>query len=153
MAVSSAQTDLPVLTTAGRRNVQQRLDRALEALARLAQRMSAGERSPDEFAEHQRLLDQVDQLTAVLARAADVGDIDEDPTIVEVGDEVDIEIAGGVDTYALVHPVEANASEGRISVVSPLGRALLGARPGASVRVHAPAGDYTFTLLERRRLA
>lgn len=154
MAASSAQRDLPVLSTAGRRDVQRRLDRALEVLARLAQRMRAGERGPDELAEHQRLLDQVDQLTAVLVHAADVADVAEDPTIVEVGDEVDVDDDDGdIGTYALVHPAEANAIEGRISVASPLGRALLGARPGDRVIVDAPAGAYTCTVRERRRLA
>ena len=47
---------------------------------------------------------------------------------------------------------EASASEGRISISSPLGRALLGARPGDSVTVRAPGGDYTTTVLARRRL-
>lgn len=153
MAASSARTDLPVLTSAGRRDVQQRLDRALEALARVAERMNSGERGPEELAEHRRLLEQVEQMSAVLRRAARVTDVDEDPTIVEVGDEVDVEIDGQVDTYALVHPVEASAADGRISIASPLGRALLGARPGDQVVVDAPAGPYTCTVRERRRLA
>ena len=34
-------------------------------------------------------------------------------------------------TVMLVHPSDANATEGRISVLSPVGRALLGRKPGA----------------------
>jgi regulator of nucleoside diphosphate kinase len=33
----------------------------------------------------------------------------------------------------LVHPVQADAAEGRVSVFSPLGHALLGRRPGTTV--------------------
>lgn len=152
MGVSWVQTDAPVLTAAGRRELEQRLDRALDALAQLAERMNAGERGADELAEYRRLLGQVEELNAVLARAADAATVDEDPTIVEVGDEVDVETDDGLETYAIVHPAEANAAAGRISVASPLGRALLGARPGDRVVVDAPMGAYPCTIRARRRL-
>lgn len=151
MAVSPANSTAPVLTAAGRARVEERLQRARETLARLA--TDAAELTADEEAERQRALDQVEELTRLLERAADVAAVDEDPTIVEVGDEVDVQDEDGeVETYALVHPAEASASEGRISISSPLGRALLGARPGDSVTVRAPGGDYTTTVLARRRL-
>jgi transcription elongation GreA/GreB family factor len=147
-------TNPTVLTAAGRRDLQQRLDRTLEALARLAGRMSAGERGPEQVAEHRQLLHQVEELTAVLQRAAGVDSVEEDPSIVELGDEVDIEMPGGdVDTWALVHAVEANHAAGRMSIASPLGRALLGARPGDRVTVEAPAGAYDCTIRARRRLS
>lgn len=143
-----------VLTAAGRRDLQQRLDRALEALAHLAERMSAGERGADETAEHRQLIRQVEEITAILQRAEAVGDVAEDPSIVELGDEVDVQMPdGAVDTYALVHPVEANRAAGRVSVTSPLGQALLGARPGDTVSVAAPAGPYDCTIRARRRLS
>jgi regulator of nucleoside diphosphate kinase len=48
-----------------------------------------------------------------------------------------------------VHPREANANEGRISVLSPVGRALLGRKPGAVVAACAPGGrDLTLRILE-----
>jgi regulator of nucleoside diphosphate kinase len=43
-------------------------------------------------------------------------------------------------TVVLVHPVEANAAAGRISVLSPIGRALLGRAPGAAIDAAAPSG-------------
>jgi transcription elongation GreA/GreB family factor len=141
-----------VLTSEGRRDLEQRLDRTLEALAERAERMSAGDRGPDETAEHQHLISEVEALTAALATATDVGSVEEDPTIVELGDEVDVETDDGLETYAIVHPLEADVERGRISVVSPLGRALLGARPGEQVTVEAPAGSYPCTVRARRRL-
>jgi regulator of nucleoside diphosphate kinase len=45
-----------------------------------------------------------------------------------------IEEPGGArHNVTLVHPRRANPAEGRISVLSPIGRALLGRRPGAVV--------------------
>jgi transcription elongation factor GreB len=43
-------------------------------------------------------------------------------------------------TVQIVGVDEANASEGRISWISPLARALLKAREGDTVRVQSPAG-------------
>ncbi len=43
-------------------------------------------------------------------------------------------------TVMLVHPNDANATEGRISVLSPVGRALLGRKPGAVSSTGMPDG-------------
>lgn len=47
---------------------------------------------------------------------------------------------GATNTYKLVSKNEANAREQRISVDSPVGRQLLGRRPGDEVVVDAPSG-------------
>jgi transcription elongation factor GreA len=41
----------------------------------------------------------------------------------------------------LVHPLEASIPEGKLSVESPIGRALLGATAGAEVTFTTPRGD------------
>ncbi len=52
----------------------------------------------------------------------------------------------------LVHPIEADPSEGRISVLSPVGLALLGRTPGSLVDVALPAGRFlTMRILETAR--
>lgn len=155
MAVAPVQrVDVPVLTAAGREDLRNRLDHSLQALADVAERMSGGERTAEEVATYHRLLKQVEQLTAVVANTPTVAAVDEDPTIVEVGDEVVVEMPDGeLDTYAVVHPIEAKAAEGRVSIAAPLGRALLGARPGDRIIVEAPAGAYSCTVRARRRLA
>ncbi len=43
-------------------------------------------------------------------------------------------------TYQIVGEFEADISEGRISIVSPLGRALIGRNKGDSVEVESPRG-------------
>ena len=44
------------------------------------------------------------------------------------------------ETYTLVYPDEADINEGRLSVLAPLGTALLGTRVGDVVEFDAPAG-------------
>jgi regulator of nucleoside diphosphate kinase len=44
------------------------------------------------------------------------------------------------EVYTLVYPEEGNLGEGKLSVLSPLGTALLGARRGDVVRVVGAAG-------------
>lgn len=43
-------------------------------------------------------------------------------------------------TVVLVHPAEANVAGGRVSVLSPIGRALLGRQPGETIDAGAPMG-------------
>jgi transcription elongation factor GreB len=49
-------------------------------------------------------------------------------------------------TYRLVGEDEANADVGKVSYVSPLARALLGARVGQTVTWQRPAGDLALTV-------
>lgn len=44
------------------------------------------------------------------------------------------------ETYTLVYPDEADINEGKLSVLAPLGTALLGTRVGEVVEFDAPAG-------------
>jgi regulator of nucleoside diphosphate kinase len=50
------------------------------------------------------------------------------------------EPGGARRTVALVHPGEAAPGEGRISVLSPVGRSLLGRRSGSSTSIDVPGG-------------
>jgi regulator of nucleoside diphosphate kinase len=48
----------------------------------------------------------------------------------------------------LVTPEKANIKENKISVMAPLGTALLGFRKGQRVKWRVPAGERTFEILE-----
>jgi transcription elongation factor GreA len=50
--------------------------------------------------------------------------------------------------YQLVGPDESDIEKGRISVSSPLGRALLGKKPGDEVTVQVPGGKRAYGLVE-----
>jgi transcription elongation factor GreA len=55
---------------------------------------------------------------------------------------------GNAITYQLVGPDESEPERGLISVVSPLGRALLGKRVDEEARVQTPGGIREFLILE-----
>ncbi|QTA84623.1 transcription elongation factor GreA [Desulfonema magnum] len=50
--------------------------------------------------------------------------------------------------YQLVGPDESNIEEGRISVSSPLGKAIIGKQPGQEVILQAPGGKRCYELVE-----
>jgi transcription elongation factor GreA len=51
-------------------------------------------------------------------------------------------------TYQLVGPDESNIKEGRISVASPLGTAIIGKRLGDEITITAPGGVRQYELVE-----
>ena len=51
-------------------------------------------------------------------------------------------------TYQIVGDVEANVSEGKISISSPIARALIGKSVGDSVEVAAPGGARSYEILK-----
>jgi transcription elongation factor GreA len=68
-------------------------------------------------------------------------------SIAEPGSTIQIEDDDGlVETYHLVGAVESDPSSGRISIESPVGRALVGKRKGDKVTVSVPSGTLTFTV-------
>lgn len=53
-----------------------------------------------------------------------------------------------IETYTLVYPQNANISEGRLSVLAPIGTAILGYRVGDRVEWHVPSGQIRFKIEE-----
>jgi len=51
-------------------------------------------------------------------------------------------------TYQLVSEKEANIKEGRISVLSPIGKGLLGKKVGDTADIKVPAGTVQFEILD-----
>lgn len=54
---------------------------------------------------------------------------------------------GAEETYTLVGPHESDFDSGRISVDSPIGKGLLGKRPGDQVEIKVPAGTIRYQIL------
>ena len=50
--------------------------------------------------------------------------------------------------YQLVGPDESDVGNGRISVASPLGKAMLGRKPGDELTIEVPGGKRSYELLE-----
>jgi len=51
-------------------------------------------------------------------------------------------------TYQIVGVDEADIEQGKISISSPIARAMIGKLPGDSIVVHAPAGDREYEIQE-----
>ena len=50
--------------------------------------------------------------------------------------------------YQLVGPEESDIDQGRISIASPLGRAIVGRKPGDEISLQAPGGKRVYELVE-----
>jgi len=67
--------------------------------------------------------------------------------VAEPGSTVEVEDADGtLETWHLVGAVEADPASGRMSVESPVGRAVLGKRKGDRITVNAPSGVIQLTV-------
>ncbi len=68
-------------------------------------------------------------------------------TSVDVGCKVTLHINGKKEVFTVVGEWEADPSQKKISHESPLGRALMGKKPGDKVEVEAPAGKILYKIL------
>ena len=62
--------------------------------------------------------------------------------------EVRDEASGATNAWTLVGSTEADLTQGRLSAESPIGKALMNARIGATVKVETPRGVKTFKVLK-----
>ena len=65
---------------------------------------------------------------------------------VAVGSTVHVELEEGTQQFEIVGSTEANPENGKISNESPIGRALIGKKPGDQVEVEVPAGTITYKI-------
>jgi transcription elongation factor GreA len=65
-----------------------------------------------------------------------------------IGSSITVETAGEETVYVLVGSTEADPSKGRISVASPVGKALLGHQPGDEVVVRTPRGEAHYRIVD-----
>jgi transcription elongation factor GreA len=79
-------------------------------------------------------------------RNAQVVDAPEDATVVTFGATVNVvdETTGKPATYTIVGATEADLGTGKLSVESPVAKALIGAAPGDVVTVSTPRGKREF---------
>lgn len=68
--------------------------------------------------------------------------------VVQMGSRVRLRGDEGEEEFTIVGPAEVDVTAGRISLESPVGRALLGHRVGEAVEVITPGGRRTVTILQ-----
>ena len=85
------------------------------------------------------------------ARLVDESQIDSSKAFILSDVTVRNEKNGAEQTYTLVAEEEADMNQGKISVSSPVGKALLGSSVGDEVEVKVPVGKVTFKVLDISR--
>lgn len=92
---------------------------------------------------------RIQELEEILNNYQLIDESDDPHEFVRVGDWVTVVEIGfdEKERYHLVGPAEADPADGRISIESPLGKALLGAKIGDEVKVMAPNGVLQFRVV------
>ncbi len=92
---------------------------------------------------------RISELEGQLSRAEMVEDLNLDVNVINISATVIIEdVADKMQiTYSLVGPEEADFDEGKISVTSPVGSALLGHKAGETVKIDVPAGKLVYKIV------
>jgi transcription elongation factor GreA len=155
-AASGAQTPAATLTADGadrlRAELRELVDvRRPQVVARIRSAKELGDlkenadyhaaREEQSFLEGRIQALEAQLRTAVIAEATVAGDA------AHLGSTVTVEIDGSTVTYQLVGSAESDPAAARISVMSPVGRALVGARPGMDVTVDTPRGPVSYRVL------
>jgi transcription elongation factor GreA len=65
---------------------------------------------------------------------------------VDIGCQVTINDGKEVKTYLMVGGYESNPQEGKLSIISPIGRALQGKKKHDIIHIESPSGKKTFTI-------
>jgi transcription elongation factor GreA len=101
--------------------------------------------------------DAKDQQAFVEGRIAEIENILRHSSVIEspkghtqvsLGSTVHLELEDGTQKYKIVGSTEANPEVGFISNESPIGRALIGKKPGDVVEVSVPSGTMTYKVLK-----
>jgi transcription elongation factor GreA len=137
--LDALRAELHELETAGRAEIAARIKTAREwgDLKENAEYHAAKEDQAHLEARIRRLQERARGATVVAAPAQD--------GVVAFGSTVEVRDAqsGRSATYTLLGAAEASASDGRLSIESPVAQALLGARAGDEVAVETPSGART----------
>lgn len=123
-----------------------------EIVAQVAEARSHGdlrENAGYDAARHDQAMNEkrIGELEALL-RSAVIMDEDEirDRDSVGIGSTVVVDFEGDEERYTIVGAIEAKPAEGLISNESPIGKALLGKRPGQDAFVMTPGGQTKLTV-------
>ncbi len=93
---------------------------------------------------------KIHDLEDKIARAAVLDNTDRDPSKAYLGASIRVlnTKTNSEMTFMLVGPAEADIALGKISIQSPVGKALLGREVKDEVNAQTPAGQVTYRLLE-----
>ncbi len=133
-----------------KRDLEVALQRRAEAGERLKEAFQPGdiEDNPEyeQAKEEVGLLDgRIYELQEMIGRASIIKE--SHSSVAGPGSTIDVVDADGqAETYHLVGAVESDPSAGRISIDSPVGRALVGKKKGDRITVSVPSGTLTLSV-------
>lgn len=133
--------ELESLRTSGRKDVAERLKAAKE-LGDLSENSDYHEAREEQARLETRIaeLEEILRHAVIVRRSESVG-------TVRVGSNVKVKKNGEKLGYTIVGSSESRPAEGLISNESPVGQALLGKKPGDSVKVRTPGGEVVYEIL------
>ncbi len=134
--------ELEELTTVRRRAIT-------EAIAEARSHGDLRENSGYDAARHDQMMNErrIADLETLLRNAVVVDDAGPSTGVVRVGSTVVVDFEGEEEQYTLVGAIEAKPAIGRISNESPIGKALLGRKPGDTADVLTPGGPKKIKIL------
>ena len=131
------QAELEQLETVARREIAERIKTARE-WGDLKENSEYHDAKNDQAHLETKILRLREQLLA-----AEVREVETQTEVVGFGSSVEVEDQGSgrTQSYTLVSAHEAAPAEGKLSIDSPVGKALVGGRVGQTVTLETPRGD------------
>ena len=94
---------------------------------------------------------RIKELDELIEHAVIIDEADVDSSVVSIGSTVKVLLGGNEIEYAIVGSNEADPFENKISDLSPIGKALIGAHEGNEIVAATPAGETTIKVLSVSR--
>jgi len=151
------QSDLGVVTQQGYEDIQKELvslksqrPQVLEDIRRAAADKDFKENAPLHAAREQlgHIDGRIKELEAIVKTATIIDQSDKSRSCVTVGNTVVLVAVatGKMQTYTIVGPKESDPTRGKISHVSPIGKAIIGKKEGDTVEVVVPSGKIQYRI-------
>jgi transcription elongation factor GreA len=143
----------PTITAEGVARIQAELDQLInvkrpEVIGRIRAAKELGDLKENadytSAREEQSFLEGRIQALEAQLRVAVIADAPRPGSRADLGSVLTVEVDGESVTYTLVGSAEADAAAGRLSIASPVGRALVGAVEGDEVIVTTPRGPIAY---------
>ena len=130
-------------------NLKSQRSSVIEEIRKAAADKDFRENAPLEAAREQKshLEGRIEELESTLKLAKVMGE-SQDTSKITIGDTISLcdLLSGKKLNYTLVDPHEANPTKGKISVASPIGKALLDKETGQTIEIAAPAGAFSYLI-------
>jgi len=137
--LAALRDELHELTTAKRGEIAERLKEAKADGDLSENAMYDAARDEQSFVEG-----RIAEIENILKHAAVISN--KGTGSVSLGSKVHVELEEGEQEYVIVGSTEANPDKGYISDQSPIGKALLGKKPGDEVHVEVPSGTIVYRI-------